>query len=108
VTLVRSAEVYRRIYAAIKKIPCGRVATYAQIARMAGLPGHARQVGYALRILKNDSVPWQRIINAQGKISEREPRLKKSQRAKLAAEGIAFNAGGRISLPRYQWKPYFD
>ena len=63
---------YQRIYAAVRRIPPGRVATYGQIAALAGLPGHARQVGYALHALKSGSgVPWHRVINAQGMISLR-------------------------------------
>ena len=58
---------YQRIYAEVRRIPRGRVATYGQIARLAGLANHARQVGYALHRLDDDSrVPWQRVVNQRG------------------------------------------
>jgi methylated-DNA-protein-cysteine methyltransferase related protein len=97
---------YKRFYAIIKKIPRGRVATYGQIARLARLPAHARQVGYALAALSNDKVPWHRVINAKGEISPRgAPRFAEIQRALLNKEGIRFDAHGRISLRRFQWDP---
>ncbi len=104
-TLTESGN-YRRIYAVVKKIPKGRVATYGQIARLAGLAGHARQVGYALSALPNDQeAPWHRVINAKGEISARfEPYFEKRQRAALEKEKIIFGAKGQISLVRYQWK----
>lgn len=96
---------YERFYRVIRRIPRGRVATYGQIARLAGLPGHARQVGYALHALRaSTSVPWQRVINAAGKISLRPLTGGISQRMLLEKEGVAF-AGERISLTRYGWTP---
>ena len=63
---------YARIYAVIRRIPRGRVATYGQVAELAGLPGHARQVGYALHALPAaTAVPWHRVINAAGGVSLR-------------------------------------
>jgi methylated-DNA-protein-cysteine methyltransferase-like protein len=82
------------------------VATYGQIAALAGLGGAARQVGYALAALPADStVPWQRVVNARGEVSARRdfdgaPR----QRALLAQEGVVFGAGGRIDLERFRWR----
>ena len=89
----------------VKKIPGGRVATYGQIARLAGLPGHARQIGYALHALSgNHGVPWQRVINARGEISTRsEPVFEERQRLLLEREGVVFDAKGRVSLTVYQW-----
>src|SRR5262245_56163653 len=64
----RSAS-YRRIYAVVERIPRGRVATYGHVARLAGMAGHARQVGYALHALRPDEpVPWHRVINARGEV----------------------------------------
>jgi methylated-DNA-protein-cysteine methyltransferase-like protein len=63
---------WEQIYAVIQKLPAGYVATYGQIAALAGLPGFARQVGYALNALpENSPVPWHRVVNAKGKISIR-------------------------------------
>ncbi len=105
---------YQRIYAIVRQIPAGRVATYGQIARLAGLAGQARQVGYALSALADgQDVPWHRVINAKGEISRRsEPFFEGLQQDLLEREGVVFGENKRISLPRYQWKgpqgPAFD
>lgn len=98
---------YERIYATIGLIPRGCVATYGQIADLAGLPGHARQVGYALHSLPEGSeVPWQRVINAQGRISPRStPGWDELQRRILLDEGIVFGSTGRVDLDRFGWQP---
>jgi len=100
------SNTYELIYAIVKQIPKGRVATYGQIARLAGLGGHARQVGYALNALSDDlDVPWHRVINAKGKISKRSlPVYEQIQRELLEQEGIEFGADARISLRRYRWR----
>ena len=93
----------------MKRIPKGRVATYGQVAELADLPRQARQVGYALHALAGDEsvkVPWQRVVNARGEISERSiPGREPIQRAMLEAEGVVFTASGRIDLGRYRWSP---
>ncbi|MEE8525066.1 MAG: MGMT family protein [Thermoanaerobaculia bacterium] len=97
---------YERIYAVVREIPEGRVATYGQVAVLAGLPGHARQVGYALHALKDDAVPWHRVINAQGRVSPRsEPGYDGYQRHLLEEEGVVFKLGGAVDLKRYRWHP---
>ena len=100
---------YDRIYAIVREIPEGRVATYGQIAALAGLPGHARQVGYALHALKDEDVPWHRVINAQGKVSPRsEPGYDGYQRHLLEEEGVVFKLSGAVDLKRYRWEPDLD
>lgn len=101
-----SSKTYQTFYAVVRRIPAGRVATYGQVARLAGLSNHARQVGYALNALAaEDTVPWHRVINAQGRISRRaEPVYESIQRELLEREGVVFGQDDRISLPRYQWK----
>jgi methylated-DNA-protein-cysteine methyltransferase-like protein len=96
---------YRRIYDVVARIPSGRVATYGQVARLAGLPGHARQVGYALAGSDDGhDLPWQRVLNARGMVSQRaEPGYEGLQRAILESEGIVFDAAGRVDLRRFQW-----
>ena len=98
---------YARIYAVIRRIPRGRVATYGQIAHLAGLPGHARQVGYALHAMATEGpVPWHRVINARGEISRRsQPGGDDVQRRNLQREGVVFDVHGRVDLERYQWRP---
>ena len=100
-----ASETYERIWKTVKRIPKGRVATYGQIATVAGLAGRARQVGYALHSLpENSSVPWHRVINSQGKISLGRAGGYDEQRMLLEAEGVEFD-GERIRLERFQWKP---
>jgi methylated-DNA-protein-cysteine methyltransferase-like protein len=102
------SESYRRIYAVVRRIPRGRVATYGQVATLAGLHGQARLVGYAMSALAETSaVPWHRVINAQGRISPRagEPAGSLLQRLRLEREGVAFDAGGRVSLKKFRWTP---
>jgi len=97
---------YERIYACVGRIPRGRVASYGQIARLAGLPGHARQVGYALSALSRERrIPWHRVVNARGEISARsEPGFEELQRALLEREGVTFGADARIPLARFGWR----
>ncbi len=101
------AGTYERIYAVVRRIPRGRVATYGQVAGLAGLAGHARQVGYALSALPEaHRVPWHRVINAQGRVSARSERgCDGEQRGLLEAEGVRFDESGRVSLRRYRWQP---
>jgi methylated-DNA-protein-cysteine methyltransferase-like protein len=91
----------------VRRIPAGRVATYGQIASLAGLYGQARLVGYTMASLPPRSdVPWQRVINARGEISRRaEPGAENVQRLLLEAEGIRFDERGRVPLDRYRWEP---
>lgn len=99
---------YERIYAVVRQIPLGQVATYGQIAELAGLVGKPRLVGYALyRVDTTSDVPWHRVINAKGEISQSPLRYGNDyrQRALLEDEGIAFDQGGRIDLGQYRWRP---
>ena len=90
----------------VRRIPPGQVATYGQIARLAGMPGQARLVGYALHSLSSDmDVPWHRVINAKGEISQLpDPDSGLTQRIILESEGVVFDARGRIDLNRFGWK----
>ena len=98
---------YARIYAVIRRIPTGRVATYGQVAELAGLAGHARQVGYALHALPlSSAVPWHRVINAAGGVSPRAvPGAELTQRQLLEAEGVGFDLRGRVRLENVRWRP---
>jgi methylated-DNA-protein-cysteine methyltransferase-like protein len=88
-------------------IPEGRVATYGQIAALAGLTGSARQVGFALAALpEGTDLPWQRVINARGEVSlRREPGRDGLQRHLLEEEGVVFGPEGRVDLARFGWEP---
>jgi methylated-DNA-protein-cysteine methyltransferase related protein len=100
------ASSYTKIYAVVRRIPAGKVATYGQVAELAGLPNHARLVGYALHAISEGSViPWHRVLNAQGKISIRgSASASVTQRLRLEQEGVRFT-GGRVKLDAYGWKP---
>lgn len=102
-----ASELRTRIYAVVARIPRGRVATYGQVAQLAGLGGHARQVGYALHALPGDSgLPWHRVVNAQGRVSAREdPADEAFQRSLLESEGVHFSSKGRLDLRAVGWKP---
>jgi methylated-DNA-protein-cysteine methyltransferase-like protein len=97
-------RLYERIYAAVRQIPVGRVATYGQIARLVG-GCSAQMVGFALAALPNGSdVPWQRVINAKGKISPRGIGFGSLiQRTLLEEEGIVFMQDEIIDLNTYGW-----
>ena len=104
----RATTACDRIYAVVRRVPAGRVTTYGAVARIAGLPGRARQVGYALAALRDGtSVPWHRVVNAQGKLSLVRAGSPSgiTQRLRLAREGVRVDAGDRVSLARYGWKP---
>ena len=96
-----------RIYAVVRRIPSGRVATYGQVAELAGLDGHARQVGYALSALPDaTTIPWHRVLNARGEVSLRAaPGSELTQRMLLEQEGVRFNARGRVALDQVRWRP---
>ncbi len=100
---------YDNIYAIIRQIPEGQVATYGQVADLANLYGQARLVGYALyRVdMRSSDIPWHRVINAKGKISYSTLRHGADylQRTLLELEGIKFSPEGKISLRDYLWQP---
>lgn len=99
------ADTHRRIHAVVRRIPRGAVATYGQVAELAGLPRHARLVGHVMKALPADTaVPWHRVVNARGRISPRGSDLggEQIQAQLLRREGVRF-AGETIPLERYLW-----
>jgi methylated-DNA-protein-cysteine methyltransferase related protein len=94
---------FARVYAAVRAIPRGRVATYGQLARLLGVPRGARAVGWALRALDPDRarrVPWHRVVGAGGRISLRAGAGPFVQRRRLRGEGVTFRQG-RVDLRRH-------
>lgn len=102
----QSAGRWSRVYAIVDRIPRGRVATYGQIARLAGPGTGARQVGYALHALpEGSSTPWHRVINRLGEISLRAGGGHDAlQRILLERECVRFDQRGRIDLSVFGWK----
>ncbi len=94
-----------RIYKVVRMIPRGNVATYGQVALIAGYPRAARACGSALRQEVGSDLPWHRVINAQGRVSPRgdvvRPQL---QRSLLEEEGVRFSRAGVCKLKLYQWE----
>ncbi len=98
-------------YRVVRRIPRGRVATYGQIALLAGRPGAARQVGYALAALRGarHRIPWQRVLARRPRdraaVSILDPMGAAVQRALLEAEGVRFDERGRVELGAFGWRP---
>ncbi len=105
--VVQQATKEELIYTIIAAIPTGKVASYGQVAKLAGYPNNARLVGRLLKVMPDDSViPWHRVVNSQGKISFPEGSKKHfSQRQKLLSEGITFNKA-KINMRLHQWDEY--
>ena len=98
-----ASDLHERICNVVALIPAGRVATYGQVAQLAGLGGQARLVGYAL-YASDRPLPWHRVINARGEISPRGDSYSEMiQYQLLANEGVKFDKWGRISLKRFRW-----
>lgn len=100
------SEFSTRAIQIIKGIPEGTVATYGQIAALAGSPRAARQVAWLLHSASDKyDLPWHRVINAQGRISLRANQGHKRQKRRLKSENIKINQKGQVNLSRYQWQP---
>ena len=100
-------RVRARIWSAIRRIPKGRVATYGQIAALAGIPRQPRRVGQALRTLpQGSSVPWHRVVSAGGVLGlgRYDAMAGWEQRVRLEQEGVRFGRRGRVSLKEFGWK----
>lgn len=100
---------FAEVYALVRQVPTGRVVTYGQIAGYLGHPQAARTVGWAMRAAPDD-VPWQRVINSQGRISAtgRAPDDAALQRAMLESEGVVFSRDGRVDLRVYRWEGFYS
>ena len=101
-----SQAVPAKIWQVVSLIPKGKVASYGQVAQLAGLPRGARQVGRILSQLPKDTqLPWHRVINAQGKISFPENSTAyRKQKQRLREEGVQFK-NGRVVLKQFGWQP---
>lgn len=99
---------FDQVYAVVRQIPPGKVTSYGQVAALLGHPRAARTVGWALAALREQEqpdVPWQRVINAQGRVSIRNlEHAPEEQQLLLEAEGVEFNERGFIDWKRYGWQ----
>ncbi len=98
-----TTSLFQKIYKIILRIPKGKVATYGQIAALAGNPRAARTVGWVLHGLSGDDLPWHRVINAQGRSSFPEQSRRKLQQALLEAEGVIFEDDQSVPLHVFRW-----
>jgi methylated-DNA-protein-cysteine methyltransferase-like protein len=102
----RVSRTWERIYAVVRRIPRGRVATYGQVSALAGFPRAPRLAGYALHALPHGSpLPWHRVVAAGGKLSLARLSLEGAltQRLRLEKEGVRFDPRGRVRLKEYGW-----
>ena len=99
-------KIYReRVYEIVRKIPTGKVMTYGQLAIILGEGYTARTVGYVMHGA-DENVPWQRVINSQGKCSTGRLTIPLNlQQELLEAEGVSFSSSGKCDLGQYQWFP---
>lgn len=99
----------QRIWATIRDIPAGSVASYGQIAEIAGVPRGARQVGFALRMLpRGHDLPWHRVITASGRIAfEKGSDAYNEQVRRLMIEDVPIR-NGRVDMRKYRWQPDLD
>ena len=96
----------KRVYDLVRQIPKGRVMTYGQIAAILGEGYTARTVGYVMHGADAEAVPWQRVINAQGKCSTGKMTLPINlQQSILESEGVKFDQQGRCDLGLLRWEP---
>src|SRR3989304_9733997 len=98
----QTRALFPRIYQVVRQVPRGQVPTYGDVAAIVGQGCDARIAGYAMANCPDD-VLWQRVINAQGKISLRSGDGSAKQRMRLEAEGVVFDQRGKIDLDRYRW-----
>ncbi|MER2599792.1 MAG: MGMT family protein [Caldilineales bacterium] len=98
---------FSHVYTLVRQIPPGQVASYGQIAALLGHPRAARTVGWALAALREQhqpDVPWQRVINSQGRVSIRNlEHAPEEQLLLLQAEGVEFDSNGKVDWQRFGW-----
>ena len=96
---------HERVYEVVRRVPPGRLTTYGDVAAALGSPRVARHVGWALAALRDGDVPWPRVINAQGRISFKGDVVRgDTQRRRLEAEGVLFDAAERAPLKALRWR----
>ena len=103
-----SGPVFAAFWEIVRRIPPGKVATYGQIARLAGKPRCARAVGYSMAACRDPSVPCHRVVDRFGGTKAAfDAHAPGTQRALLEAEGVPFRSDGTVALEKCQWNPLY-
>ena len=98
-----------RIYETIRDIPHGCVASYGQVAEIAGIPGGARRVGWALKHApRGKELPWHRVITSSGRIAFEAGSVQFEKQKKLLMQEDVAVVAGRVDMRRYRWEPRLD
>ena len=104
--IVNDPKYREGVYALVRQIPAGMVMTYGQIANILGEGYTARTVGYVMHGADSENVPWQRVINSQGKCSTGRLTIPLNlQQELLESEGVIFSVSGKCDLQKFQWFP---
>ena len=105
-SIIQISEFTKKVIKQVHNIPFGKVATYKQIAELAGKPQGSRGVGWILHSCSTAyKLPWHRVLSSQGKISfSRKSYNFREQKKRLEKEGIVFSSEGRLNLAKFQWK----
>jgi methylated-DNA-protein-cysteine methyltransferase-like protein len=105
----KAGDFTQRVIRIIKSIPFGKVATYGQIAYLAGNPRASRQVSWILSSSsRKENLPWHRVINSQGMISLKPSAGYEEQKMHLLEEGVKFDREDKIDLKRFLWQAHFQ
>lgn len=99
-------EFHETVYTLVRNIPYGKVASYGQLAVLAGRPGAARAVGHAMRVCSDPSVPCHRVVHQDGSTTAAFDTIERdTQRRLLESEGVVFSPNRKIPMDRFQWRP---
>ena len=99
-------EFHQTVYQLARQIPCGKVASYGQLAALAGRPGAARAVGHAMRVCRDPSVPCHRVVHQDCSTTAAFDTIEQeTQRRLLEQEGVAFSSDRKVRMDQFQWRP---
>ena len=99
-------EFHQTVSQLARQIPCGKVASYGQLAALAGRPGAARAVGHAMRVCRDPSVPCHRVVHQDGSTTAAFDTIEQeTQRRLLEQEGVAFSSDRKVRMDQFQWRP---
>ena len=99
----RSGKFHERVFAVVRRIPRGRVASYKMVGELAGYPRAARFVGRVMRLGRG--LPWWRVLAQDGRIVIMDPDYRREQTLRLEAEGVPVSQDGRVDFAKHAWRP---